>query len=112
MTYNREWNIKYNKTPLRRFNTSSAMSKRRGHDWNLTFDEFSKLIEKDCYYCEGFFGKSFTGSGLDRINNDLGYSIDNVLPCCSFCNSLRSNLMTVEETKAVVNLLKEMRKVQ
>ena len=28
-------------------------------------------------------------NGLDRKDNSLGYTIYNVLPCCSFCNQAK-----------------------
>ena len=47
--------------------------------------------------------------GLDRLNNACGYIINNVVRCCSFCNYLRGDLLSPEETKAVVNLIMSMR---
>lgn len=97
-------------TPSRRMSTARSMAKKRGHIWTLTLEQYSEIISKDCYYCEGYFGKTLKGSGCDRINNDLGYSVDNVLSCCGFCNRLRSNVMTVDECKALITLLVSMRK--
>ena len=35
-------------------------------------------------------------NGLDRINNDLGYKISNIVSCCGVCNIMKKRL-TVEQ---------------
>lgn len=60
-----------------------------------------------CSYCS--MPLLSTGYGLDRLDNKKGYSINNVITCCTDCNSLKSNLLTTEETKKVVALLKKLR---
>lgn len=48
------------------------------------------------------------GHGLDRVNAEVGYNINNVLPCCNTCNKARNTFFTVEEwevaMKAILNL--------
>jgi hypothetical protein len=34
---------------------------------------------------------------IDRIDNDIGYEISNIVKCCWFCNSLKSDFFTPEE---------------
>jgi hypothetical protein len=34
--------------------------------------------------------KNIVGNGLDREDTSKGYSIDNVLPCCSTCNMMKA----------------------
>ena len=68
----------------------------RGHAWELTEEDFDRLTSSDCFYCglppsNGFTtgkyaGAGFVYSGIDRVNNDLGYIAGNVLPCCAICN--------------------------
>jgi hypothetical protein len=36
---------------------------------------------------------------LDRINNEIGYEIFNIVKCCWFCNSLKSDFFTPEEMR-------------
>lgn len=95
--------------PERRFSTAKSMAKKRKHDWTLTLEQYIELIKDPCYYCEGFFGQTLKGSGLDRKNNELGYEVNNCLSCCGFCNRLRSNVMTVEECKVLITTLKQIR---
>lgn len=54
----------------------------------LTLAQFSKLRGLPCYYCGQKLPE--VGYGIDRLNNDLGYTIKNSIPCCSFCNKAKS----------------------
>jgi hypothetical protein len=36
---------------------------------------------------------------IDRINNGIGYKISNIVKCCWFCNSLKSDFFTPEEIR-------------
>lgn len=76
-------------------------AKKRGYSYELTEEQFAELTQKNCYYCgakpKGHYGK-YIYSGIDRIDNDKGYVMDNVVPCCKFCNRKKSNL-TLQEFK-------------
>ncbi len=76
-------------------------ARRRGLVFEISFDEFVRLIKKNCHYCNqvpcNYDGTHFRKkydqpeyrifySGLDRINSDLGYISENVVPCCKKCN--------------------------
>jgi hypothetical protein len=87
--------------PERRFKLAQRNAKRRGHSWEIDFQFFCEMLEKQCFYCEE--NLTFcTGSGLDRINNKLGYLYNNVLPCCSSCNYIRGEQLTVTEAKIAI----------
>ena len=51
----------------------------------LTFEEFKSFWQLPCHYC----GAEIETIGLDRIDNSLGYKLDNVIPCCLRCNILK-----------------------
>jgi isocitrate lyase len=70
-------------------------AKKRKIEVNLSIDDYLKLIDSNCYYCKKSLPKC--GVGLDRIHNDLGYTIDNVVPCCSRCNTTRNENFTHQE---------------
>ena len=88
-----------------------ANAKRRGYDFNLTEEQFKEMTQKDCYYCGAKpnqffkqkyhnnyrkFNGDFIYNGLDRIDSNKGYTIDNIVPCCSICNYAKHNL-TLQE---------------
>ena len=35
-------------------------------------------------------------NGIDRINSDKGYTIDNCVPCCAQCNHMKLDYTTEE----------------
>ena len=35
-------------------------------------------------------------NGIDRIDNNKGYTMDNVVPCCEICNNAKKNLSKVK----------------
>ena len=50
---------------------------------------FDKIIKLNCYLC----GKEYSNlhiNGIDRVNNDIGYKIGNIMPCCNMCNKLKN----------------------
>jgi hypothetical protein len=71
---------------------SSAQS--RSLEFNLTFEYVKKLLEYNtCYYTnvqfteDGIFARSF-----DRVDNDKGYVIGNVVACTVDINGKKNNL--------------------
>lgn len=70
-------------------------AKSRGLEFSLSLEYFLELTSSECYYC-GNSPKSFvsmqndTGTyvynGVDRVDNNMGYIIENVVSCCSECN--------------------------
>lgn len=67
----------------------------RGLSFDLTLEEYAILVSAPCTYCGGPLPK--TGSGLDRIENDKGYSRMNCIPCCDACNTARGARWSVEQ---------------
>ena len=56
-------------------------AKKRNIDFTLPKTKFHELIVEKCYYCDYKDGIN----GIDRIDNK-GYSEENVVTCCQFCN--------------------------
>lgn len=83
--------------PNYRLKTSIRLAKKRNLDWNIDLTDYKVLINKKCDYCSSNLPE--TSIGLDRKDNSKGYLIDNVVPCCTFCNSFKSNKFTYEEFK-------------
>ena len=56
-------------------------------DWMI-----DNIIMKPCIYCG-----DITRVGCDRINNDLGHTMDNVVPCCYDCNCARIIILPMKK---------------
>ena len=63
-------------------------AKKRNIEWGLTDDEFKSFWQKPCNYC----GEEIKTIGIDRVENDKGYFLDNCAPCCSTCNKMKLDL--------------------
>lgn len=86
-------------------------TKKRNIIASITEEQYANLISQPCYYCNNILGtKVVCGVGLDRINNNIGYELNNVLPCCNFCNTVKNYLLSPEEMKTVAQLLISLRK--
>jgi hypothetical protein len=93
-----------------RYNTTKQNAKTRGIPFKLSTEEFEGLVKgKTCHYCHGEL--ALAGGSLDRKNNRLGYTRANCVPCCTNCNMLKGHLLSYEETKIVVDILRKIRKL-
>ena len=93
-----------------RWKVAQDSAKRRGYQLTITEEEYRKLIQLNCHYCDNSLCKE-TGSGMDRIDNNVGYVLTNVVPCCTVCNLGRGDRFSYEEWKVMINALIEFRKV-
>lgn len=73
-------------------------AQNRNHEFDIELTSFRKKILEPCYYCGELPSReyhhpktsgSFLYNGLDRVNNDLGYTEENVVTCCFLCNSMK-----------------------
>ncbi len=71
-------------------------ARKRGKEWDLSHAQAFKLITASCEYCG--FKPNWPESrvGIDRVENDIGYKIENCVPCCFTCNSAKGD-KTLEE---------------
>lgn len=91
-----------------KYSASKSLAIKRGYVWELSREEYYSVIESNaCIYD----GESLppTGSGLDRKDNDIGYTLDNVVPCCTRCNTIKSDYWSYEEMVEIGKLFKELR---
>ena len=59
----------------------------RGFTFQISKERFAEITDQACAYC-GAEGPN----GIDRVDSDLGYVEGNMVPCCSICNRMKSNL--------------------
>ena len=88
------------RTTKKRFKNAIRNSQKREIDWKIPFQKFEYLLSLPCLYCGGATGE--TGSGLDRVDNNMGYILKNVVPCCGTCNKLKGPHLTTSETKLIL----------
>lgn len=86
---------------------------RRKHAFTFTEEEFREIVSKNCFYCnveplqkasnwdKHMTRGEFYFNGIDRLNNDLGYTVGNCVPCCKICNFLKKELSYAEFLLAI-----------
>lgn len=76
------------KTPHGRFIQYVANARRKNYAFDISEEQFISLTQNKCYYCDEYtYGTNFVG--LDRINSKEGYTQNNIVPCCEFCNRMK-----------------------
>lgn len=74
---------------------------KKGRDFSLSEELFRKLVKLNCYYCEDApntversrnTNGEFVYNGIDRIDNDLGYTESNTVTCCVDCNWIKGTM--------------------
>ncbi len=106
------------------FNSYQKSSNKRNYSFELTIDQFIEICSQNCNYCNdkpsefNFYLKNnmktrkafskyknsdeaidratIMANGIDRINNNKGYIIENCVPCCKRCNLMKSVLSEKE----------------
>ncbi len=91
-----------------RYSHLKNSSKGRGLPVTMTKEEYHQVRDNPCFYCEGPI--SPTATGLDRLDNTLGYTVYNTVACCGPCNVIRGVNLTVNEMIEVAKFLKVLRK--
>lgn len=104
----RKYSHDYNRTLKYRFRSGICKAEQRQLDWELTLEQYKKLVSQLCFYCDGALPT--TGVGLDRKNNVEGYTISNVVPCCAVCNTVKSNIFTSNQILEIKSWLIKCRK--
>ena len=83
-------------------------AERRKLPFELTKDEFKALTQQLCFYCgtepcHTFVASSkskgklytnggFTYNGIDRVDNQQGYTVKNSVTCCEVCNRAKRTM--------------------
>lgn len=73
----------------------------RNLSFDLSMEQFSEITHQNCFYCgkepsNNHLGSNANGAylynGIDRIDNNKGYNLDNIVPCCKRCNFMKSSM--------------------
>jgi hypothetical protein len=90
---------------LRVIRTYKKHAKDRGYAFQLSSEQCRELFAQPCHYCgappsnvkqDRYAHGTFTYSGIDRVDNEKGYSPANVVSCCHTCNSAKSDMTYFE----------------
>jgi hypothetical protein len=94
--------------------TYKRNAKLRNYSWELSDEVALEISQKNCYYCdmspstiwysntktrvtsEALDNGKWICNGIDRIDNNIGYTLENSVPCCKRCNIAKSD-SSVEE---------------
>ena len=76
-----------------RYKSYKRNAKQRNIDFNISKEEFMRLIIDKCRYC-GEYGNPY--NGVDRVDNRKGYTVSNCVSCCEWCNKIKMS-HTIEE---------------
>ena len=91
-------------------------AKQRHKEWSLSYNDFCKISTGNCYYCgqeaqlqfrtQSGCNTALEGkiNGIDRIDPEGGYTIDNCVPCCSHCNMMKMHYSKDSFLKQVVRI--------
>lgn len=78
-----------------RLSMLKGSAKARGINVNLDVNKYQYLIDQGCSYCGSNLSEE-KGYCLDRIDNNKGYIISNIVACCKICNRAKSD-MTIDD---------------
>lgn len=97
-------------------------SKIRKLIFSLSKDQFKELTSSNCYYCgaipsnisspntvskasvNAIENGKYIYNGLDRVDNNIGYIIENIVPCCEKCNRAKLTMSQKEFLELVNNI--------
>jgi hypothetical protein len=86
------------------FRMYKCNAQRRGHVFEIDFDYMINLCSLPCNYCgaapsssaKKLLGQRCNGdfiyNGIDRVDNSIGYTNDNCVPCCTPCNMMKKKM--------------------
>lgn len=94
------------------YNRYKYGARTRGYRWDLDEETFKTLTSQPCHYCgkppsqvssqgshvslERRKHSAYLYNGLDRVDNDIGYLPDNLVPSCGTCNVAKQTMTQLE----------------
>jgi len=90
-------------------------ARERNIIFNLSKELFNEITKRSCYYCgkqpsqisRGAYAHgNYIYNGIDRLDNNKGYEIDNIVSCCKFCNRAKDTLSTKEFIENIERIYK------
>ena len=110
---NPEKNKENNKSRLENIKIHYSNYTRCAGDKNLDFEisqeEFNKIVNEPCHYCNIIQERGF--NGVDRLDSNTGYVIDNCVSCCKTCNYMKCSLSADVFLKRIEHILTYNKKI-
>jgi len=78
-------------------------AEKRNLKFELSLEQLKTITSSNCIYCDSQPSMiaprklyTYKYNGIDRKNNNVGYTLENSLPCCNFCNFMKSTYSETE----------------
>ncbi len=78
-------------------------SETYGQEFQLSKEEFESIVKQPCGYCGQDGKKGFVG--IDRMDSQKGYVIDNCISCCIVCNRMKGSTDNITFLKRIEHIL-------
>ena len=75
----------HKKTPFQQYYRKAINT---GMEFSITKDEYNTITASICYIC-GKQNDETNENGVDRLDSNRGYTIDNIKSCCAECNCMK-----------------------
>ena len=119
--YNKTWQLPFGEASKNNlYYQYKKCAEKRKYAFDLTKEEFCNMVIKPCHYCgnkcqsiikgQGKTSGDFYYTGIDRWNNTLGYDMQNCVPCCKICNSMKNTLSEEEFVSHIKQILSHLGK--
>lgn len=105
----RQW---YKKSPAAMFDLYRKSAERRGLAFELDRVEFLRIVACPCTYCGAQPPADTKRNGLDRVDNSVGYTAQNIVPCCYPCNQMKGTRTRQEFLDHVATITRFQRRLQ
>lgn len=95
-------------------------AEKRNIYFGLSEEQFRNFTTQNCFYCgcspsrphhqKGTNTLPYNFNGVDRVDNELGYTFSNCVPCCGTCNLMKGTL-SYEKFMSQMKTILEYRRV-
>lgn len=90
-------------------------------DLSITEEDYFKLSQQNCYYCgiepeekQIVKNRKYNNSqtikmhGVDRLDSNIGYHLNNCVPCCTSCNYAKHELTEKQFLDKIIKIYNNM----
>ena len=85
------------------YNRYKFKAEQKSLIFNLSLEQFKIITSQDCHYCKVKPSQKaknnniiYIYNGIDRKDNNIGYELNNSLPCCKVCNRAKNSMTYIE----------------